>query len=107
MNEVFYRGSGKICAVTSIANQSLVLHDPAQSYLCEGLDNPDPNANPFLNDPYEGQGFMLWLFFFGGFTSSERDMMWQVKRERLVQVQWERNGFEPVSVQRGTVLLFC
>jgi len=49
--KVFYRGNGHICAVTDIANQSLPLRDPAQSYICEGLNNP---GNPYINDPYEG-----------------------------------------------------
>ena len=49
--QIFYRGGGRICAVTSIHNQSLAVNHPDQKYTCEGLNS---GGNPFINDPYEG-----------------------------------------------------
>lgn len=50
-SQIFYRGSGQICAVTSIKDQALPIDHPDQAYNCEGL-------NSFINDPYEGNAFI-------------------------------------------------
>ncbi|KAF8499481.1 putative GPI anchored protein [Hysterangium stoloniferum] len=96
--KIFYRGNGHICAVTDIANQSLPVDHPSQSYVCEGANGP---GNPYLNDPYEGQQFMWFLFFFGGLSQTEKDAIWAFKRPQLVSVDWTEPGFSPVTVQKG------
>ncbi|KIJ34150.1 hypothetical protein M422DRAFT_182470 [Sphaerobolus stellatus SS14] len=95
---VFYRENGHICAVTDIANQSLPLNDPAQSYVCEGQNNP---GNPYINDPYEGQQFMWFLYFFGGLNQMDKEALLAFKRPQLVSVDWTRPGLSPVTVQKG------
>lgn len=54
--QVFYNGTGHVCAVTAIGNQSTPMGAPNQSYGCEGSQT--------LNDPYEGELFTWWLYFF-------------------------------------------
>ncbi|TFK35374.1 hypothetical protein BDQ12DRAFT_635257 [Crucibulum laeve] len=95
---IFYRGSGHICAVTTIANQSLPVNHPAQSYVCEGLNS---GGNPFINDPYEGQQFMFFLQLYGGLNQSDIDALWEFKRPQLVSVDWSFPGYGSITVQKG------
>ncbi|KAF8576240.1 putative GPI anchored protein [Ramaria rubella] len=97
MKRVFYRGNGRICAVTDL-NQSLPINSLAQAYICEGLGG---SGNPYINDPYEGQGFMWYLYLFGGLNQTEKDAIWSFKRPQLVSVDWSAHGYENVTVQKG------
>ncbi len=56
ISQIFYHGSGRICAVTSIKDQALSIDHPDQTYDCEGINNP---GNPFNSDPYEGSALIL------------------------------------------------
>ncbi|PPQ71558.1 hypothetical protein CVT24_006439 [Panaeolus cyanescens] len=96
--KVFYHGSGRICAVVDIADQSKTVDDPTQTYQCEGLNS---GGNPFINDPYEGQQFMWFLYFFGGLNATEKAALLEFKRPQLVAVDWSRPGFPNVIVQKG------
>jgi hypothetical protein len=90
--KIFYRGEGKVCAV-AILDQTLPPNDPNQQYSCEGSD--------VLNDPYEGELFAWWLYFFGGLEEREKDAIWTVKRPNLVSVEYSENGIGPITVQKG------
>lgn len=90
--KVFYRGNGTVCAVTTL-NQSLAVNDPKQSYKCEG--------NATLNDPYEGELFAWWLYFFGNLSRTEQEAIWVVKRPQLVRVDYNSTRYPPITVQKG------
>lgn len=95
MCQVFYNGTGRVCAVTSIGNQSAPIGSPSQSYTCEG--------NQTLNDPYEGELFTWWLYLFSPqLTSAQKAELWAVKRPQLVSVVWNSNtSLGEVTVQKG------
>ncbi|KAF8960660.1 putative GPI anchored protein [Flammula alnicola] len=93
---VFYRGSGRICAVTDIANQSLPVTHASQSYVCEGS-----SGNNFLDDPYEGEVFMYFLYLFGGLNNTEKEALLAFKRPQLVSIDWNQPGYESITVQKG------
>ncbi|RDB22231.1 hypothetical protein Hypma_010743 [Hypsizygus marmoreus] len=95
---IFYRGSDKICAVTDLANQSLPIDHPAQTYVCEGLNS---SGNPYINDPYEGQQFMFYLYLFGDLSQTEKDALLAFKRPQLVSVDWSYPGYKSITVQKG------
>ncbi|KAH7309627.1 putative GPI anchored protein [Stachybotrys elegans] len=91
--DVFYQGDGRVCAVTSIGNQSLPISHPDQSYACEGTGT--------LNDPYEGELFTFWLHLFGGLSNQEKARLWEVKRPQLVSVEYQQGGVGPITVEKG------
>jgi hypothetical protein len=91
-SKIFYKGDGKVCAVTTL-NQSLPINHPLQKYECEGTG--------VLNDPYEGELFAWWLYFFGGLDGKEKDAIWRVKRGQLVSVEYLMGGVGPITVQKG------
>ena len=92
-SRVFYAGNGVVCAVSTL-NQSLPVNDPAQKYSCEG--------NGTLNDPYEGETFTWWLDLFGGLGEADKEALWQVKRPKLVRIDYEGDGsLPPITVQKG------
>lgn len=80
--------------MTTIANQSLPVNDPKQSYSCEGSGR--------LNDPYEGELFTFWLQFFGGLTDADITALWKAKRPQLVSVDYQMGNIGPITVQKGT-----
>ena len=90
---IFYHGApGAVCAVASL-NQTLLPTSPSQNYSCEG--------NNTLNDPYEGELFTWWLYFFGGLSDADREALWFAKRTQLVSVDYDLNGIGPITVQKG------
>lgn len=91
--QVFYRGNGRICAVTKIKDQTLPLADPQQSYACESAD--------YLDDPYEGELFAYFLHAFGGLDRREKRALWQAKRAKLVKVEYNEGGIGPITVEQG------
>ena len=91
--QIFYAGNGAVCAVTDIKNQSLHVNDPQQSYACEGSGT--------LDDPYEGELFTWWLYFFGGISQEDKNLLWKVKRPQLVSVEYNIGGVGPITVQKG------
>ncbi|RAO69576.1 uncharacterized protein BHQ10_005588 [Talaromyces amestolkiae] len=90
---IFYRGDGKVCAVTDIKNQSLPVYHPEQTYVCEGTG--------YLNDPYEGELFTWWLQFFGGLSDADVEALWEYKRPQLVSVDYHIGNVGPITVQKG------
>ena len=90
---VFYNGTGKVCSVTDLRNQSLPVHDPNQGYVCEG--------SGLIDDPYEGELFTWWLYFFGGLPAADKAALWQVKRPQLRNVEYYQGGVGPITVQQG------
>jgi hypothetical protein len=54
-----------------------------------------------LNDPYEGELFTWWLYFFGGLSQKDKDLLWEVKRPQLVSVEYNMGGVGPITVQKG------
>jgi hypothetical protein len=89
---IFYRGNGIVCAVATL-NQSLSPTDSAQNYSCEGSST--------LNDPYEGELFAWWLYFFGGVSSSDKAAIWAIKAPQLVRREYKMGNIGPVTVQEG------
>ncbi|EKM82123.1 hypothetical protein AGABI1DRAFT_55288, partial [Agaricus bisporus var. burnettii JB137-S8] len=94
--KVFYRGEGHICAVTDLANQSLPVDHPDQSYKCEGTDQ-----SSLINDPYEGQSFMFFFYLFGNLKKADKEALLAFKRPKLVSVEWSMPGYQKVTVQKG------
>ena len=91
--QLFYRGNGVVCAVTDIGNQSYQVYDPRQNYTCQGSGT--------LNDPYEGELFTWWLYFFGGLSANDKSLLWEVKRPQLVNVEYLLDVQGPITVQKG------
>lgn len=89
--QIFYRGRGVVCAVVDL-KQNLSPNDPKQNYTCEGTD--------VLNDPYEGELFTWWLYFFGGLSTSQKQGLWVAKRPKLQSVEYHPNR-RAVTVQEG------
>jgi len=73
---------------------SLPVNHPRQNYSCQGTD--------VLNDPYEGELFTWWLYFFGGLSVHDRNLLWTAKRKQLVRVDYKMDGYGPVTVQKGS-----
>ncbi len=94
--QIFYAGNGNICAVTALENQTYTVNDPRQSYKCEGTS--------VLNDPYEGELFTWWLYFFGGLSPKDKDQLWVKKRPQLRNVEYKVGGIGPITVQQGDQL---
>ncbi|CAG8058267.1 unnamed protein product [Penicillium salamii] len=91
--KIFYFGSGKVCAVVAMENQSLPVNHRAQSYQCE--------KDVLLDDPFEGEIFTFWLQFFGGLSDTDKKALWEVKRPQLVSVDYQMGNFGPITVQKG------
>lgn len=79
--------------MTDLKNQSYSVNDPRQSYACEGSGR--------LDDPYEGELFTWWLYFFGGLSQSDKNLLWTVKRAKLQSVEYKRGNVGPITVQKG------
>jgi hypothetical protein len=90
--KMFYHGNGKVCAVVDL-NQTLAPNDPKQNYTCEGTG--------VLDDPYEGELFTWWLYFFGGLSARAKQALWVAKRPQLVSVEYHKYGIGPITVQEG------
>ncbi|KAK3181672.1 hypothetical protein K4F52_007050 [Lecanicillium sp. MT-2017a] len=93
VDKVFYIGDGHVCAVTKIADQTLPINDPEQSYECE--------TPTYLDDPYEGELFTYFIHLFGKLSKEEKEKLWEVKREKLVSVEYEMGGVGPITVEQG------
>ncbi|KAJ5214340.1 hypothetical protein N7449_001509 [Penicillium cf. viridicatum] len=93
VDQIFYKGSGRVCTVIDIKDQSLPVNHPDQSYLCETKD--------LLDDPFEGEIFTFWLQFFGGLSKADKQAPWEVKKSQLVSVDYEMGEFGPITVQKG------
>lgn len=63
-------------------NQTLLPTSPHQNYSCEG------GETALLNDPYEGELFTWWLYFFGGLSAADKSALWTLKRPQLVAVNY-------------------
>ena len=90
--KIFYRGNGVVCAVTDL-NQTLVPTDSKQNYTCEG--------SGVLDDPYEGELFTWWLYFFGGLSADDKKALWIAKRPQLKNIEYHMDGVGPITVQEG------
>ncbi|KAJ5402663.1 uncharacterized protein N7487_008559 [Penicillium crustosum] len=93
IDQIFYKGNGRVCTVIDIKDQSLPVNHPDQSYLCETKD--------LLDDPFEGEIFTFWLQFFGGLSKADKKALWEVKKSQLVSVDYEMGEFGPITVQKG------
>ncbi|OZJ01651.1 hypothetical protein BZG36_05205 [Bifiguratus adelaidae] len=91
--KVFYAGNGNVCTVTSL-NQSLPLHDPANNVTCQ--------TPSYLDDPYEGELFTWFLYFFGGLSAKDKQQLWINKRPQLVKVDYDGGKqFGNITVVKG------
>ncbi|KAK4504725.1 hypothetical protein PRZ48_002687 [Zasmidium cellare] len=90
--KIFYQGQGKVCAVATL-NQSLPPNDPGQKYTCEG--------SMLLNDPYEGELFTWYLYFFApSLSPADKTALWTVKRPMLQSTTYTTPQ-GPITVQKG------
>ena len=78
---IFYNGTGNVCSVVDL-NMTVLPTSPHQNYTCE------PGTPGTLNDPYEGELFTWWLYFYGNLSTSDRTALWTVKRPQLVAVNY-------------------
>ncbi len=90
--KMFYHGDGTVCAVVTL-KQALAPNDPRQTYTCEGTG--------VLNDPYEGELFTWWLYFFGGLSDRDKRALWIAKRPQLMGTEYNKHGIGPITVQKG------
>lgn len=74
---VFYDGSGYLRTETAIGDQSLPVE--GNTYTC-------PDSCGFLNDPYEGELFTVMVYLFTNLSTTEKELLWENKRDMLVQV---------------------
>lgn len=93
VDQIFYKGNGRVCTVIDIKDQSLPVNHPDQLYLCETKD--------LLDDPFEGEIFTFWLQFFGDLSKADKKALWEVKKPQLVSVDYEMGEFGPITVQKG------
>lgn len=82
--------------MTKIADQTLPVNDPEQSYECE--------TPTYLDDPYEGELFTYFIHLFSKLSKEEKEKLWEVKRDKLVSVEYEMGGVGPITVEQGTVV---
>lgn len=83
----------------TIANQSWPVDDPRQTYTCE--------TDAYLNDPYEGELFTWWLYFYGNLSDEDRNLLWEVKRPQLVSMEYNEGSVGPITVQEGKSFYPC
>ena len=76
-----------------LANQSWPVLDSRQTYTCE--------TNATLDDPYEGELFTWWLYFYSDLSKEDKELLWEVKRPKLVSVEYNQGGVGPITVQEG------
>ncbi|KAF4975734.1 hypothetical protein FZEAL_7510 [Fusarium zealandicum] len=91
--QIFYIGQGRVCAVTEIANQTLDITHPKQSYSCE--------TATYLDDPYEGELLTYFLQFFGRLSSKDKRTLWEYKRPKLEKTEYSKGGIGPITVRKG------
>jgi hypothetical protein len=41
------------------------------------------------------------LYFFGGLSKKDKDVLWKFKRPQLVSVEYNKGGVGPITVQKG------
>jgi hypothetical protein len=63
-------------------NQSLPLSSPNNNPHCE-------KPVSYLDDPYEGELFTWFLYFYGDIPAKDRELLWIVKRPQLASVDWD------------------
>lgn len=90
--EIFYKGNGSVCAVSTMNNMSESV-GVGNNYTCEGENR--------LDDPYEGELFTWWVYFFGGLSEQEKEGLWVAKRAKLIKREYEFEGYGPVTVEQG------
>jgi hypothetical protein len=81
MSQIFYNGTGHICSVVDL-NQTVSPTSPSQNYTCE------PGDTGTLNDPYEGELFTWWLYFYGNLSRCDRNALWTYKRPQLQAINY-------------------
>ena len=97
MSQIFYAGNGNVCTVMDLTNQSWPIDHPKQTYTCE--------TNATLDDPYEGELFTWWLYFYSDLSKQDKELLWEVKRAKLVNVEYNKGGVGPITVQEGSDFL--
>lgn len=94
---IFYNGDGFIRSVATIKDNQILPLSP-DNY---GLDCANPAGNCFLDDPYEGELFIVFMDLYSNWTNEkERDLIWINKRAKLQSVEFDTPS-GPITVQRG------
>jgi hypothetical protein len=79
--KIFYEGNGKIRSVASITDIKKSVEENNYwnpSAPCTIFDNPC-----YLDDPYEGELFLVMMYFYAPLNDVEREKLWVGKREKL------------------------
>ena len=78
--KIFYEGNGKIRSVASITDikKSVEENNYWNPANCANFDNPC-----YLDDPYEGELFLVMMYFYAPLENVEREKLWIAKREKL------------------------
>src|SRR5690606_16156582 len=63
---------------------------------CDGK----PTSNCYLDDPYEGEMFTVWLYLYCPISQEDRNQLWINKRNKLQSVIYDSPS-GPITVQRG------
>jgi hypothetical protein len=98
---IFYDSTGYIRAVATIANTSQSpFESPASNYGMD-CDPSQPGAVCFLDDPYEGEMFIVFVDLFSEWPEGvDRNILWINKRPKLQAVEFQSVA-GPITVQRG------
>ena len=81
ISQIFYNGTGRVCSVVDL-NQTVSPTSPHQNYTCE------PGDPGTLNDPYEGELFTWWLYFYSDLSATDKEQLWLYKRPQLQAVNY-------------------
>jgi hypothetical protein len=94
---VFYAGQGHIRAVATIKDPQAAPTDPSNY----GMDCNPKISNCWLDDPYEGELFAVFMDLYSQWPNqTDRDSVWVAKRAKLQSVTYT-SGSGPITVQRG------
>lgn len=93
---VFYAGDGHIRSVSTIRSATAV---PSEANY--GMDCDPSTSNCYLDDPYEGELFAVFMDLYSQWpNSTDRESVWIAKRAMLQNVEYLSDD-GPITVQRG------
>ena len=91
---IFYAGDGNVRTVTLISNMSAIPYP-------ENYASQSPCSDPcYLDDPYEGELFVVYLTLFGGLPEADQDLLWQNKIPKIESVDY-KTPLGNITVEKG------
>jgi len=93
--KIFYEGRGLVRAVTRMNDMT---KPPEQNFYF----HEDCKPYCYLDDPYEGELFASILYLLCDLPAADQEMIWQVKRKKLLRNEFKVPGrSEVITVQKG------